>query len=442
MRSPPLPASRLLGLVAFALALGIVSNTLEPAVLGHKALELVPDDKSTALGLTTFAGLLVAVFWQPIVGGWSDRLTGRWGRRIPFFLAGALIASASLVAVAAAPFFGLVVGGVLLAQLGTNTIQGPWQALIPDGVPILQHGRAAGYKASLEILGFVIGRWASGRLVARGQPLAAVGVAIAALAGALAFSLIALRGSSLGPHSETQTSPAPPRPAMGALLRGTFQVDWRANPGFRWWLINRFLFWGGFIALNTFLLFFLIDVHAMAEPEAQRFAGDVATLLGGAILLVTYPAGWLSDRIGRRALVSATGVVAAAGTVLLVAARTTAGIVAAGAILGVGVGAFLSADWALLTDLVPRASAARYLGIANIAAAGGSAAARFLGGVLIDPLARMGGQPQLGYGAVFGAAAIGFLVAAWAILRVAEPKGESRSRGDRRRNFPLDSSTP
>lgn len=426
----PLPWPRLVGMVAFALALGIVSNTLEPALLGHKALQLVPDGKNTALGLTTFGGLLVAVLWQPIVGGWSDRLTGRWGRRIPFFLAGTVLAAVSLVAIASAPFFGLVVAGVLFTQLGTNTIQGPWQALIPDGVPLLQRGRAAGYKALLEVLGFTVGRWSSGRLVAQGQPMAAVGVAIAGLVGALILSAAALGIRSARSDRVDPTRTAAARPAMTALLRATFQVDWRANPGFAWWLLNRFLFWGGFIALNTFLLFYLIDVHRMTEPEAQRFSGDVATLLGAAILAVTFPAGWLSDRIGRRAMVSGTGIVAAAGTGLLIAARSSAGLVAAGVVLGIAVGAFLSADWALLTDIVPRASAARYLGIANMAAAGGSAAARFLGGVLIDPLAELGGHPLTGYGAVFGVAMVGFLVAAWAILRVAEPARGSKGRRD------------
>ncbi|MGH2605092.1 MAG: MFS transporter, partial [Anaerolineales bacterium] len=417
MSSTSLPWPRLVGLVAFALALGIVSNTLEPALLGHKALELVPENKNTALGLTTFGGLLVALLWQPIVGGWSDRLSSRWGRRIPFFLVGTVIAGVSLVAIAGAPVFGLVVVGVLFTQLGTNTIQGPWQALIPDGVPLLQRGRAAGYKALLEILGFIVGRWASGRLVGQGQPLAAVGVAIAGLLAALALSLAVLERRPARPDAAGPASSAPARPGIAALFRGTFQVDWKANPGFGWWMLNRFLFWGGFIALNTFLLFYLIDAQGMAEPDAQRFAGDVATVLGAAILVVTFPAGWVSDRIGRRAMVSGTGILAAAGTGLLITARGAPAVVAAGAVLGLGVGAFLSADWALLTDIVPRASAARYLGIANVAAAGGSAMARLLGGVLIDPLAKLGGHPLAGYGAVFGAAMIGFLVAAWAILR-------------------------
>src|SRR4030067_1248437 len=65
-----LPWYRLAAVTLFSLALGVVSNTLEPAVLGHKVLELVPGQKNTALGFTTFAGLIVAVAWQPILGPW------------------------------------------------------------------------------------------------------------------------------------------------------------------------------------------------------------------------------------------------------------------------------------------------------------------------------------------------------------------------------------
>jgi hypothetical protein len=61
-----------------------------------------------------------------------------------------------------------------------------------------------------------------------------------------------------------------------------------------------------------------------------------------------------------------------------------------------------------------------------MAAAGGSASARFIGGALIDPLIEFSGDPWIGYAAVFGVAMVGFLFAAWAILRV--PKERSMRR--------------
>ena len=99
------PWYRLVAINLFSLSLGMVSNTLEPAVLGHKVLELVPDRKNTALGFTTFAGLIVAVLWQPIVGVLSDRTRSPWGRRAPYFIVGTLLVVACLFLIALAPSF-------------------------------------------------------------------------------------------------------------------------------------------------------------------------------------------------------------------------------------------------------------------------------------------------------------------------------------------------
>ena len=228
-----------------------------------------------------------------------------------------------------------------------------------------------------------------------------------------------------------RTTPEAPIPAASGLraLAGSFAVDWKAHPAFAWWFANRLLFWGGFIALNTFLLFYLIDVVLMAEAEAQQFVGNMSTVIGLVLLVVTLPSGWLADRVGRKPLVAAAGLIAAAGTGMVLLVRTPALITAAGALIGLGVGVFLSANWALVTDLVPEGEAARYLGIANIATAGGSGLARLIGGTLIDPLNRLLGSPSAGYLALYALTMIAFLMAALAITRVPEARPGITARG-------------
>jgi len=417
-----LPWYRLAAVTLFSLALGVVSNTLEPAVLGHKVLELVPEQKNTALGFTTFAGLIVAVLWQPIVGAWSDRTLSPWGRRAPYFIAGTALVAACLYAIALAPTFAVVVASVLLIQLASNTVQGPWQALIPDQVPPGQRGAASGLKAAFDILAFVLGRQVSGRLVAAGSVVGAVSFAAGLFGLALVLTLAAAR---------ERTMPEAPIPAASGLraLAGSFAVNWRAHPAFAWWFVNRLLFWGGFIALNTFLLFYLIDVVLMAEAEAQRFVGNMSTVIGLVLLVVTLPSGWLADRVGRKPLVAAAGLIAAAGTGMVLVVRTPGLITAAGALIGLGVGVFLSANWALVTDLVPEGEAARYLGIANIATAGGSGLARLIGGTLIDPLNRLMGSPSAGYLTLYALTMIAFLMGTLAITRVPEARPGITERG-------------
>jgi MFS family permease len=211
---------------------------------------------------------------------------------------------------------------------------------------------------------------------------------------------------------------------MRQALASTFSVDFRAHPAFVWWFANRMLFWAAFIALSTFLLFFMIDVVGMGEADAQKYVGTLSTLLGAALVIVTLPSGWVADRVGRKPVVIASGVVAALGAGIILLSRDINLITAGGVVVGLGVGVFMSANWALVTDIVPRAEAARYLGIANIATAGGSAVARFLGGALIDPLNKMLDSTSAGYFTVYAIAAGFFLLSALVIIPL--PSSQTR----------------
>ncbi len=400
---------RLAALNALAFALGFVTNTLEPAVLGHRTLELAPQLKNTAFGLLTFLGLMVAIAWQPVIGDISDRTSSRWGRRWPYFVAGGAVLIACLFLIAQAPGLGWLLLLLLATQVSANTVQAPSQALLPDHVPEHQLGAAAGWKSALEIMAFVAGRQISGRLVAGGALVAAVAVAAAVIVLAVIIVGRVAR--------ESRPSPASQRlPHLD--LRRAFAFERRAHPSFGPWFVNRALVWGGFLALSTFLLFFVIDVLHLPEAQAQRFVGDVSALMGIGLILVALPAGLLADRIGRRRLVAAAGVGAASGTALLIAAPSTTAALVAGGVLGVSVGVFLTASWALATQIVPGAHAARMLGLANIATAAGSGLARLTGGLIIDPINHLTGTTTAGYMALFALAGLAFIGGTVAILRL------------------------
>ena len=83
--------------------------------------------------------------------------------------------------------------------------------------------------------------------------------------------------------------------------------------------------------------------------------------------------------------------------IILLSGSNLAAITAAGAVVGLGVGIFISANWALVTDIVPNEEAARYLGMANIATAGGSGLGRLLGALLIDLLSAVTHSTSVGY---------------------------------------------
>lgn len=410
-----LSLSRLLSLTVMGFALGMVSATLEPALLGYKILELTPDRRNTVLGFTTFVGLVVAGLTQPVMGALSDRTCTRWGRRLPYMLSGVVILIIGLIGIAIAPTFAFLLSGVVILQMASNTVQGPWQALVPDQAPDQQRGLASGLKLLWEGMAAVVGRVIAGYLIGLtpiwGRP--AIGAAIAVPAICLITALaVTARGSS----SAAVDNPIGPRRSIGTALSHTFSIDLRTYPAFGWWFLNRLFFWCAMIAVSIFLLFFAIDVVGLTEAEAQRYIGLASAVLGVALLLCAIPASRLADRVPRKSLVFAAGLIACAGTIVVLSTRELAVMLIGGALIGAGTGIYLISSWALITEIVPRAEAARYLGLANIATALGSASARLIGGTMIDGVNAANSSTSAGYLTVYAIAAGLFFLSALAVI--------------------------
>jgi MFS family permease len=52
-------------------------------------------------------------------------------------------------------------------------------------------------------------------------------------------------------------------------------------------------------------------------------------------------------------------------------------------LLGIAAGAFLSVDWALMSDIVPKASSGRFMGMSNVATASAGPVALIVGGPIL-----------------------------------------------------------
>jgi MFS family permease len=81
------------------------------------------------------------------------------------------------------------------------------------------------------------------------------------------------------------------------------------------------------------------------------------------------PAAWLSDRYGRKRVLYGSFVLAAVGVALLAVAPLVEVALLALVPIGLSAGAFLTVDWALMTDIIPKATTGRYMGISNVATA-------------------------------------------------------------------------
>ena len=85
---------------------------------------LVPHGlRNSALGLITILALIIALLIQPLVGQWSDRTHSRWGKRMPYLVAGITGLSVGLVIIVMAQQLLVLVAGAMLVSAFANTAQ-------------------------------------------------------------------------------------------------------------------------------------------------------------------------------------------------------------------------------------------------------------------------------------------------------------------------------
>lgn len=96
-----------------------------------------------SMPLLWLAGPVTGLVVQPIVGALSDRTLCRWGRRTPYFLIGAVLASLSLLAMPHSPALWAAAGLLWVLDAGNNMTMEPYRAYVADRLPPDQ--RAAGY---------------------------------------------------------------------------------------------------------------------------------------------------------------------------------------------------------------------------------------------------------------------------------------------------------
>jgi Na+/melibiose symporter-like transporter len=388
--------------------LAFLWNALHPIVLPALLLRYVPEAlKNTYLGGMTFVGLVLAMVIQPLAGALSDSTRTRWGRRRPWMLWGTLCSLLFLVLMAVTGRLWGIVVGYLLLQLASNSAHGPAQGLIPDLVPADHRGLASGVKNLFDMGGLVVTSLVAGQLMHEDNPSLAFGV-IAAVLTASTFITI------------TGTREEPSQAAVSTLQstsvkRSTFRVALQQYPRYRRLLFSRFLILLGVYVVQSFVQYYIRDW--LQIPDAVAVTGNLMAAIGVMLTLLVFPAGWLSDRVGRLRLNIIGGALAALGLGLLVFARSVTSLYIFGAVIGMATGTFLSVNWALATDLIPAEEAGKYLGLSNLATAGAGAASR-LAGPVIDGMNVLLPGRYLGYPAVFLLAACSTLTGTLLLSRL------------------------
>ena len=235
---------------------------------------------------------IAALFIQPPVGAWSDRVRTKLGRRLPFILAGAPVSAVAFGLIpmqAALPLFVACTSSLILTMAIWRT---PVVALMPDITPSPKRSQANGVINFMGGIGTIIALQTGGTLYKINPNFPFwLGSALVVLAALMVFIFIK------EPADFESPNPAEKQPNMFASLREIW-VD-KDKSALRLFLAIFFWFIG-YAAVETFFTLY-------AKKHLGLNEGDGATLLSVLPLLFVIfaiPSGIIASRIGRRTAIS------------------------------------------------------------------------------------------------------------------------------------------
>jgi MFS family permease len=423
-----LSLGRLGGLTAYWVGLSIVWGSLTTIVLPRLVELAVPAAiKTTAISFVAGLQALVAIVVQPLSGAASDHLVTPWGRRRPLLALGVSVQIVLMLMLAMVQAYWVILAVMLCVEVASNLAQGPYQGLLPDLIPPGERGLGSGFLGAGNLAGQVVGVALSGLAIQAGAiPLAIVFCALSLAGGSLITILSVdetLGRSGRGVRhavSWTRELLSPSRwvvPIRQTVLE-VWGRDVLEHRDYLWLLASRLLVLMAAGTLQPFVYYYLEDAIGLGSA-----AGPLVAPLAGVVALVALasaiPGGAMTARWGGVRTVAVSATFGAVGAALFAVAPNYVSLFVIAVPFGLALGVFLSADWALLTDVAPLDQAGRYLGLSNTVTAGSAVLAVAISGPIADLVNsyRFG----MGYRFVFVIAAVEFIIGVWCVLHVHEP---------------------
>ncbi len=382
-------------------------------------------DKTSLAAAISLIGLAIAAVVQPLVGLISDRKVSIPAlKRYPFIIFGLFgLAVSTLMFGFVNSFLALLLVTVAM-QISGNTAQGPANALIIDHVDDRERGRASGYLNLMRLLGagfvamLVVFLMSNYHIDDAPQWMwFSVIVMVAVLLGTTIYTLLALRV----PVSRSTTE-SPIGEMVEPVADFAEEEERWSSVRYYFFLSAMALLLAAMTAVQTNALFFVQDVIGLENPA--RGGNYILVALVGSAALVVYPAGKLSDYIGRGVLLLISGILGSGGvlSVLLLNAHSLIEVIPGVMAIGFCVGIYLSVGWAVANDLVRRSTAARDLSLTSLSGLAGAIVGRssgfFIGGLNEAGLGF--GIEHLGYAVVLGSGSLAFLVSGigfWLVVK-------------------------
>lgn len=389
------------GFMVVGLAWVFANSVANALPLQAKIAILAPDDKVFVLAVFTALGgvltTLALFFWGAI----SDLTRSRLGKRTPWIIVGAVSGAIGLVLIGISDNVGGLVAAFVGYQLLFSALPAAVLAVFPDRIPRDKRGTASAIYGGAQVLGGAVANIIASQFLSAPTSMFYI-ASVVVLVGGLAFVAIA-------PDFSSKDEPRVTLDMRG--LAESFKFPKNA-PDFYWAFAGRFLLLLGLYMVQNFTLYILTDYIGLSNDEASPVIAIAGLASLVTIVIGISFAGPISDKIKRRRMpIFVASMLFGVAVLLPLVWPTSTSMIIFSAVSGLGLGAFLAVDTALMTEVLPsEESRGKDLGILNTA--------NTVPGI-IAPLATAGIVGMgFGYPPVFVISLVVIIIGAFSIFKI------------------------
>jgi len=259
-------------------------NLFVPIFLADK-FDLAP----ALIGFFMTIDNIAALFIQPPVGSWSDRLRTPLGRRMPFILIGAPIGALAFGVIPLASVLPIFVASTSTLLLSMALWCTPVVALMPDITPSPYRSQANGIINFMGGIGFIVAALGGSALYEINPAFPFwLGSALVLLSSLLVFAFI---------REPKEYEAVEHQPGMFASLKEI--LGDKEKSAIRM-LLAIFFWFLGYAAIEAFFTLYARNHLGLPEADGARLLGHLSLIF----VLFALPSGFIGSKIGRRKTIS------------------------------------------------------------------------------------------------------------------------------------------
>ncbi|MDE2082727.1 MAG: MFS transporter [Burkholderiales bacterium] len=336
------------------------------------------------LPLLWLAGPVTGLLVQPLIGALSDRTVTRWGRRTPYFMAGAMLCSLGLLLMPFSPTLWFAAGLLWILDAANNVTMEPYRAYVSDRLDPAQHSLGFLTQSAFTGLAQTLAYLTPSILVSFGLHSDALGSNRIPEATLLAFVIGAFLSISTVwwsirrvpelPQSEAELAEMRARPRGGAATLAEIVAALREMPPTMrrlWWMAlfqwyGMMCYWIYIVPSLARTVFGTADAASAGFREASLLNGRIGGFYNFVAFIAAFAMVPIVRRLGPQAVHAACLLAAAAGMWWLPSIHDRAWLFLPMVGIGLAWASIMGNPYVLLAGSIPPARAGVYMGIFNM----------------------------------------------------------------------------